>query len=150
MPSIEDNKVNMRLFDEYCKSVTIPDLVLDITEVSSFQGTVYRESMTGYNENLNPLIVEFIASEDLENYYYFYNWYMQLRTGNTPEDSIRKNVIKSIGIHMLNNQTEQVSTLVFEDCLPSVITSLSMTMGTDAEVVFSVNFNFERMLLKKP
>ena len=140
----------MRLFDEYCKSVTIPDLNLDINEVTSYQGTVYRESMTGYNENLNPLIVEFIASEDLENYYYFYNWYLQLRTGNTPENSIRKNVIKSIGIHMLDNQDRNISTLSFEDCLPNVITSLSMTMGSDDEVLFSVNFNFERMLLKKP
>jgi hypothetical protein len=149
-PSLEDDKVPLKLFDEYCKSVTIPDLTLDIVETTNFQGSVYKESMSRYNDNLNPLIVEFIADEDLENYYYFYNWYLQLRSGETPENSIKKNVIKSIGVHMLDNQARQVSTLVFEDCLPSVITSLQLNQGVSEEVVFSVNFNFERLILKKP
>lgn len=149
MPSVGDVKVDMRVFDLYVKSMTLPDMISE-TVNSDFTNSSIRHPISRKNNDIHPLTIEFKASEDLVNYFILHNYIKSLRYGValTDDKDFRNNTIKAITLHMKDNQQRVIGNFTFTNCLLTSLGSLNLMFGSADELTFPVSFVFEEMILE--
>lgn len=145
VPLIGKHSIKMETISENCRGFSMPSLSVSSFETVNFMNNVSFESMSRNNDGLEPFIVEFILSENMENYMYFFRWIRQLRSGVTPNNSIKKNVIEFAWLDFLDNQDRVVSTIKFEKLLPEILGALQMTQGVSNEISFTVSLKYHML-----
>lgn len=143
-----EEKIDMRLIDGYVKTVTLPDLTAEYVN-SDFLGSVIRHPISRENNDIGQVGIDMMLSEDMLNYYYFYNWIQQLRYGDFDEDKLRECTVKRIIIQMLDNQNRAKNEFIFTNCLLTNVGSLNLTMGTSEEVTFPLILTHEQIQFNK-
>jgi len=153
IPSIKQVSMVQKYIEGYVKSVIMPDYNLE--EVfSQFMGEHYRHPASRQNDNLSQIQLDFKLSEDGLNYFYMLEWMMKLRNpqlatvnNNEPlsEEVLRENTCKNFSLHFLNNQKLTVALIHFKELWPLNVSSISLDMGTDEEIIFTTNFSYESM-----
>jgi hypothetical protein len=154
IPTINDTKVDMRLFDLYVKSIIVSDINEELvnSDILNFQ---IRHPITRANESLNQLIVEFVLDEDFTNYFTFFNFMQQERylyTENTPSepnDVFRLNNISTISLELLDNQGRARKYLDFTEAYLTSLNSLNLIMGLSEQVTFNASFQYEQVLFRE-
>jgi len=140
----DDEKVNMSLIDTYVKSVTIPDLAVE-TINSDFMGSTFRHPNSRINDDLAQVGVEFVLSEDMKNYNYFYQWFQMLRHGISDETKLNKCIVKEMVIQMLDNQKRVTNKMIFNNCILNNVGSLNLSMGQSELITFPVLLQYQEM-----
>jgi len=154
IPTVKDRK-DLRLFDDYIKSVTFPDYNMEeITSEGEF-GMNIRHPKAGMqiNKNLSQLQIEFFVSEDMQNYLYFMKWMLELKYGQLDggnyDGMIRDYNIPVINLILLDNEKRTTAIIKFTKAFLLNLSSMPMTFGTSDEVVFTANFSYEEMLYEQ-
>lgn len=135
-------KVDKKYFDNYVKSIIIPDYNLQMIE-SNFQMIQINHPISKINYNLSEFQITFILSQSAINYLIISDWIRSLRYGDiNTEDSelISKYFIKSIDVNFLNAAKQPIATMSYKDCLPTMISSLALEYGQSNETSFTCNF----------
>jgi len=140
----DDDKINMLLVDTYVKSVTIPDLSVEYIN-SDFMGSSSRHPNSKINNDLAQVAIEFVLSEDMKNYNYFYQWFQMLRHGISDQTKLNDCVVKELQIQMLDNQKRITNKMIFTNCLLSSIGSLNLSMGQSELITFPVLLQYQEM-----
>jgi hypothetical protein len=148
IPGLPDMS-EMRYFDAYIKSFTMPDYNLEMINVESF-GFNIRHPLGGMKANtqLSQLQVEFKVSEDMLNYLTVFKWMRDIRYGEidtTRSDLLRLYVCEVATLTMMDNKKRSVADIKFTKLLPASLSSLPLTMGSSEEVSFTVNFTYEEL-----
>ena len=149
IPGLPDMS-EMRYFDAYIKSFTIPDYSLDMMNVEVF-GFSIRHPIGGVkaNTNLGKLQIEFKVSEDMLNYLTIFKWMRDIRYGEItqqhPDDLLRLYACKVATVTMMDNKKRPIANLRFTKLLPESLSSLPLVMGNSDEVTFSVSFSYEEI-----
>lgn len=149
IPTLADMS-EMRYFDSYIKSFSLPNYDVGTINVEGPFGFVVRHPLGGVkaNTDLAPISMEFKASEDLYNYITMMKWIHNLRYGSTdqkPEDLFRLYACMVGTLTMMDNQKRPVAEIRFTKLLPTSLGSLSLTNGTTDELLFSVTFSYEEV-----
>jgi hypothetical protein len=145
---------DMAIFDNFVKSVVLPDY--SIEEIYSDYKT-YRIRHPGtpkMNANLSQIQIEFKLSEDMLNYITLFEYMRQLRYGeldldNVDDDRIRKYVIKSIILNLMDNQKRLISVLRFTNAFILSLSSLPLTTGTADEMTFTITCSYSELLYER-
>ena len=149
-PTMSVDKLDMSMFDQFVKTVTLPNLSVELIN-SDYMSSTVRSPISRINAELNTLTIEFIADENLQNYFSFYNWFQMLRYHKLSTERISRDVcIKSIDVHLLDNQKRTTNILSFTKAFPTDISTIALQMGTSDESVFSVSFMYEELKQKLP
>jgi hypothetical protein len=151
IPVLKDTKVIQKYMEGYVKSLIIPDYNME-ESFSPFMGEQIRHQISRQNENLSQLQIDFKLAEDGLNYFYLLEWIVKMRNpqlvgvhGNEalPEAVLRENACHRLTLHFLNNQKITVAYVHFTEAWPLNVSSISLDMGTDEEVIFTTNFSYE-------
>ncbi len=149
IPSITDYR-NMNLYNYYVRSCVIPDYNVS-NDTTSFMSSTIRHPISKANEDLTPLQIEFVVSEDMENYTNFVEFMQQMRYGSElTEDFLRKNVIKKINVLILDNQKRTKKIVYFTNAFLTNLSSLSLIYGSHDESFFTATFDYEEMKISNP
>ena len=144
IPSLVQDKVETKIYDEYIRSVVLPDMTCEFVN-QNFKNTSTKSPNSRANDVLTDITFEFFATEDLLNYYHIYSYIKQLKYAKLNQDvsSVRFNTIKSIDLFILNNQNESIAKYKFTEAFPITVGQLSFDMGSSDDVVFPVSFMYE-------
>lgn len=143
-PNIDKAK-DLDIFDNFVKSCAIPDFNLQ-EQFIDFRGSQLRYSSSRENTDMSPLIIEFFASENYENYMYVMEHMMEMKYGqNTATTKERDNVINSIDIFLLDSERRERARIYFTNCFPNNLNTLNLVQGSANELIFSVNFVYDEM-----
>jgi surface protein len=145
-----DNVTNMRnmaVYDNYVKSVTLPDYNLDLTD-STFRGQRILQPVSQKNMNLSPLTVTFRTDENQINYHNLWTWLISIKYGQISGDILRNENIKRIDCSLLDNQKRPIRNFYFTNCFLTSLSSLVLQSGTSEEVDFTANFSYEEIKLE--
>jgi len=152
LPTINSYR-DMRLYDNYVKSVVLPDY--NMGEIySDFISFRVRHPLNKKNPDLSQIQIEFKLSEDMLNYIYLFEWMRSIKYGdvedfNTEEEFFRKYNIKAININILDNQKRMIASWKFTECFLITLGSLPLQMGISEEVTFTANFSYEEISYTK-
>ena len=148
MPSVDQQKIDMRLFDLYVKNIVLPDFFVE-TANSEFMSESSRHSMSRTNDNLTQLTIEFKVDESMENYYDIYEWIQALRyhKDGINISKFKDNTIKSIDVFMLDNQKRTRGKLRFTNSIITNLGALTLNYGDSSEVTFACSFMYEEAKL---
>jgi hypothetical protein len=148
---------NMRYFDNYVKSCTIPAYTMGEIISNLPEGWQIRHPLGGMkkNQDLGVLSLTFKLSEDMYNYIVFFSWIQRLRYGDVPpthQDYFRKYTVKTLTISMLDNQKRTVAELTFTNLFMTSLGALDLAYGSTEELSFTCEFTYETVLydLKDP
>jgi hypothetical protein len=87
-PSDSADKLNISILNNFTKTVTLPDYNIEV--IDSFFGTTRRiHPSTKLNTDLTQLTIDFILDEDLENYFAFYDWMREIKTGKKTKGDMK-------------------------------------------------------------
>lgn len=134
--------VDMRVFDYYVRNIVIPDQSLQTSELS-YLNRVQLQPMSRGNDNLNAVVVEFKVDDAFLNYYLFYTYIRQMRTGLVDVQTFYKNRIREMNVDGFNNAGFKTSRLTFVNLFPVSTGTLSLEYGSSEELTFAVSFNYE-------
>lgn len=142
LPSFGNTKVDIRLFNFYTTSFTLPDFAVDNTS-SFFIGREIMNMNPNRNQGLFPYTVVMKVSEGYENYWWFMKWWYQLRRGNIDnEEDISApymNFITQCTAYLLDTQKrERLRIRLLKSCLTS-LSSLTLVAGTSEELEFTIS-----------
>lgn len=141
IPTIDDSK-QMKYFDNYVKSITLPDYNMNET-FSDFKGERIRHPFSRINEEMSQIQIEFKLSEDMFNYLYLLEWMQRLRYAQEVDaDMLRKEFIKRINMSILDNEKRTIANLAFTDAFLLNLSSIGLDAGSDEEVSFTANFSY--------
>jgi len=149
IPTLDDMS-NMRYFDNYVKSCTIPAYTMGEIVSQLPDGWQVRHPLGGMrkNQDLGTLNITFKVSEDMYNYIIFFSWIQQLRYGKiNPDhhDYFRKYTVKNLIISMLDNQKRTVAELSFTNVFLTELGALDLTYGSTDELSFACTFTYEEI-----
>jgi hypothetical protein len=140
---------DMKFFDNYCKSVVLPDYNSLEYQASYPEGITERHPMNRVNEDLTQLQIDFKVSEDFDNYLAFFNWMLSLRYRTDidirKDDRLWKNVIDRISISLLNNQKNEIARIYYTEARLVYLSSIALDYGSDREIIFTTNFSFREV-----
>jgi hypothetical protein len=150
IPTTRTTKLDLSLFDNFVKTISLPDFSLEYIQLP-FGGYAENHSVNKLNSNLNPLTLEFLVDEDMENYFAFYDWYDEVRKGNASKNNnyIHRSNIAEIMVKFLDNQNRDGAILRFSDCVISSVSSLNLLYGSSDHVPFTVTFLYNKHTLTK-
>lgn len=138
---------DMKYFDSYIKSFTLPGYSVPITNIDMEKGFQFRQPMGGMdvNRNFTDITIEFNVSEDMLNYLTIWKWIFNLRNGTeVPKDSPLRHYSCGIGtLSLLDNLKRPVAKYHFTHMLPSDLTSLNFVSGQTEDLTFTVTFKYE-------
>jgi len=156
IPTLDDMS-EMRYFDNYVKTCTIPSYTMGEILSQLPMGMQIRHPLGGMkrNQELGRLEMSFNVSEDMYNYLVLFKWIQQLRYGQIDpkhDDYFRNYTIKRLIISMLDNQKRPVSTLTFTNVFLQDLGALDLNFGTTNELAFSTSFSYEEVFydIKNP
>lgn len=141
-------KVDLRVFDYFVKNVVIPDMTLGTIDVEWMNG-IRIQPISRINDSPTDLTIEFKAEENLTNYLMFYAYIKQMRHGISPSIPFYKNVIKTIYVDMMDNESRKIGRLEFKNAIPTSLGSLTLTVGDSSELSFPVSFLYETFSLAR-
>ena len=149
IPSMS-NMQDMRYFDNYIKTFTIPAYSIGMINTNGPMGFTVRHPLGGVkaNQDLQELVVEFKISEDYLNYITIMMWIMQLRYGETnqkPTELFRDYVCKAAVLQLLDSTKRPVAHLKFTNLMPSSLSAVNLVMGSADTMSFSVGFTYEEI-----
>lgn len=151
---IPENSVvrpNIRLFNNFVKTVTLPDYNLETLE-STFGNIVRKNPISRINNDFTQLTIDFKVDEDLSNYMTFYTWIQELRKGKATKNSggkLHKSNIAAIQIVVKDNEKIERYRLKFTECQIISLSSLVLQYGVDDEVIFSTTMNYHNFEIIK-
>lgn len=146
VPTTRKTKLDLEVFNNYVKSITLPDYSLEMAE-SKYLGATVRYPSSQYNDNLSQLTIEFFVDEDFENFKAFFDWIDQIRRGCATKgetDTLKSN-IKMINVLVNDNENRKTNTLTFTNCWLISMSSLSLIFGSSEELQFSCTFVFDTL-----
>lgn len=152
MPSLSGIS-DMSMFDNFVKGLVIPEYNIEEIE-SSFQIFKVRHPVAPRaNYNLNQISIDFKVTEDLLNYFTIFEYMRHLKYGELNKDYtdelIRKYVIKSIILHIMDNQKREVAFLRFTNAFILSLSSLTLTTGTADELTFTITCSYEELFYER-
>lgn len=141
---------DMRYFDSYIKSFTLPDYNLDMMYIDVPLGFQQRHPVGGVKANtgLSQIQVDFKVSEDMLNYLTMMRWIYNIRYGqleNKQNDLIRLYCCNVGTLTMMDNKKRPVANIRFTKMMPSTLSSLPLVGGSADEVIFTMNFTYEEI-----
>lgn len=150
IPTTRNTKLDLAVFNNNVKNITLPDFSLEHLPVSFGSGRTLH-TISKFNNDLSSFFIEFAVDEDLENYFAFYDWYKEMRSGRSTKNSnsLQESTIKQVLVQFLDNQGRRGSILKFYDCVISSISSLTMSYGTSDYVPFSVTFLYDKYEIER-
>jgi len=140
-------KIDKRYYDNYIKSIVIPDYNIQ-TIPSNFSGVTINHPFSKINDTLSEFQITFVLSQNAINYLNFLDWIRSLRYGDidtTNSNLISKYFINSVDVNFLNAAKKTIATISFKDCLPTMISSLALEYGSSNEVTWTSNLKFRLM-----
>jgi len=148
IPTIEVNRDINSIYENFIKSITIPDYNIENIFVD-FKGTRKRQPISRYNDNLTPIMLEFKLNEDLSNYLNFVEYLQQMRYGQPSTEFIKDNTIKSLNVIFLDNQKRDTYKIYFTNCFIESLSSLPLNMGDDSDITFTVTMTYDEMKFER-
>jgi hypothetical protein len=144
------NVNDLSLFDNFAKTVTVPDFTIDMDRTFELLGYQIQEPVAHkVNKDLPNLTVEFKLVENLQNYYLLWQWIRNIKYGiNVPKNTHLKDYNCSINLEMLNNMKKTIMTFKYTKCFCLSLSSLALTSGTGEEMTFSAEFSHEQILIE--
>jgi len=137
---------DLRYFENFVKSVTLSDYNVDVIR-SEFRGYGIRHQVAPeVNRGLSDIQIELKLSEDLLNYLHLYYYMQQIRYGDidtSHTEAFRLYAIKRINIELMDNQKRVIMILYFTNAFLRSLSSISLTMGSSEELVFTTNWSYE-------
>jgi SUMO ligase MMS21 Smc5/6 complex component len=147
IPSVS-NVTDLKLYENFCKSISIPDQNLDIDEV--YDHNIKRFSINAKpNTNLSDFQITFKITEDMLNYYNLLEYLLQLKSGKVSTETLKENIINNISLTSLDNNKRKRGILSFKNCLIHSISSFSLEYGTAEENQFTTNWLYEHLIYEK-
>lgn len=142
-----DNPNLISYFENYIKSVTIPDYSLKlITSSMPFGMKIRHPDTPNLNEGLTEMTVTFILSENMINYWMLFKWMNDIRYSQiNSDDLVRKYTIKVINIDTLDNQKNKVASLKYTECFLTNLSSLNLQFGEGEQLTFNATFNYQEV-----
>jgi hypothetical protein len=144
IPNLEDTKVPMRIFDEYVRNLTIPSIQLEVINLD-FKGSTTRQPISRENSDVNIIVVEFFATEDMENYNYLYQYAQMLKFRKSTTEKLKDTVISTIDVNVLDNQKRKKKTFRFENVYIGELGSMQFDMSTSDQLSFYCTFTYDVM-----
>lgn len=132
--------IDLRLFDNYITTFTLPDMTLD--NVSSFfAGREVMNMNPNRNQGLFPFTVTMKVSEGYENYWWFMKWWYDLRRGNIESDMSAPymNYITHCTAFLLDTQKRERLRIRLLDSVLTSLSSLTLVAGTSEELEFTLS-----------
>ena len=148
IPSIEVGRDINSMYENFIKSITIPDYNIENIFVD-FKATRKRAPISRYNDNLTPIMLEFKLNEDLTNYLNLVEYMQQLRYGQPTTEFIKDNTIKNLNVIFLDNQKRDTYKIYFTNCFIESLSSLPLNMGDDTDITFTVTMTYDEMKFEK-
>ncbi len=147
LPTVGDMS-DMKYYDNYVKSLTIPDQSMGEI-ISEFRGFSVRHPMIPKaNVNLSPLSIDFKLSEDILNYLNLFEWMQELKYGDIDpnhDDFMRRYYIKSINLNIMDNEKRSIAILRFKRAFLLGLSAISLETGSSEEVTFNCTFSYEEL-----
>jgi len=149
IPTLDDMS-EMRYFDNYIKSCTLPPYTMGEIISQLPMGMQIRHPLGGMkrNQDLGQLPISFKVSEDMYNYLILFNWMQQLRYGQIDpkhDDFFRKYAIKRLILSMLDNQKRTVAEITFTNVFLQDLGALDLAFGSTDELSFNCSFSYEEI-----
>ena len=145
VPESRTRKLDMEVFTSYVKSIVLPDISIQTTEVS-IGNTIVNTPVQKYNTELGQMTIEFFADEDLENYKAWFDWLYAIRKGcpTVGAGNIQESIIHQIQVLMLDNEDRMTNKMVFSKCWLLSLSPLTMNFGSSDELLYACTFQFDK------
>jgi len=150
IPGLTNHRA-FKYFDNYIRSVDLPDFSLDFVESVILDYTI-NHPISQKNNSLSEITLTFKLSEDLMNYFYAFRYIQSVRYGNNENKDVSEklvdDVINSVIVTALDNQQRPVAKIEYKNLFISNLSSLSLAYGEDMESEFSISLKYENIIIK--
>jgi len=152
MPSLSGQS-DLAQFDNFVKSLVLPDYNMgEITsQYKTFQ--IRHPVAPRTNIDLSQVQIEFKLNEDMSNYLALFQYMQELKYGELSDDYtdelIRKYTIKSIILHLNDNQKRLIARIRFTEAFLLSLSSMALTTGSAEEITFTCNFSYSEILYER-
>lgn len=133
------NYPNMEFF---VQTAAHPSVSLPQTEVSYGRASVH---MSGDKLTFDELNFDVILDEDMEAYNEMYSWLKRLVEENNAPPSVtgeKTSSFADISMVMLSSHQNKTKRIVYRDCVPTSLGSISMTSNTSDTAFLTVPMSF--------
>ncbi len=139
------------LYTRFVREITLPEFTLDVIQ-QRVRGSIQIQPISQKNDDMGELIVTFGLDEKFLNYYNFQLYMKKLRYADEDmgETYLYRNTIHSIELIRLDNESREIKTVKFTECLPVNLGSLNMKMGSSELPEFTVQFKYQEMIIDDP
>lgn len=150
VPTSRSEKLNLSVFDNYVRMVTLPDFNIELV-FSDLMQTSVKNPISRFNNDISPVTVDFTCDEDLENYISLFEWMQELRLGNplAGESTLRESTIKSFIVTIKDNQDRSGCKFIMKDLIIINLSSLSLAFGSSEQSVFTATFSYNYMDIER-
>jgi hypothetical protein len=125
-------------FNYFIQSIQLPALNMAgiDTPYQNWQG-----AMTSNRIDFDPLTFTYLVAEDYSNYFYIYDWFLDIR--DHEHDPLRH--FKDINFHILNNNKMNNKFIVFHGCFPTYLGEIGFdsSMSDTTQIVNSATFRYQ-------
>lgn len=148
--STRTDKLNLAVFNNYIRAVTLPDYNIELVFSELLQASI-KNPISRFNNDMSPITIDFVCDEDLENYITMFEWMRELRLGNPlkGETTLRESTIKSFIILAKDNQDRNVCKFVIKDLTIINLSSLILAFGNSEQSTFTATLNFNTMDIER-
>lgn len=150
VPSTRTTNVDMAVFNNYVRSVTLPDYNVEVVPID-FRSASIKTPASRLNNDLAPVTLDFICDEDVENYISFFEWMLEIRAGNPTkgETTTRESTIKNLTVLINDNQDRPAVKFVIKDLLLVSLSSLSMIYGASEQSLYTASFQYNTIDIER-
>ena len=152
-----DKDSTLKYFDDFVRSVSIPSYAVNIYATGLMQHDELHP-LQRQNDDLGDVSITFKVSEDFRNYFMIMYWMQALRAGvdlmgNKDQLSpmgprLKRNVINELDVFILDNQKVPIIKIRFTNCLPSDISGIDLSYGSDEEMEFTLSLKYEEIIIE--
>jgi len=145
------DKPPMAVFDNYVKSLSMPDYNLEVVK-SAFFGAQVNQPSSQANNDLTPLIIDFFVDEDVENYATFYEWMREVRCGKPTDgdNSLGESHINTIFLTYNDNENRSGPRFSFNNCYLINLSSLQLNFGNSEQLTYTCTFAYDTWDVVRP
>lgn len=128
--------IDIHVFNNYIKSVNIPDLSIPMLYSTTGQYRQLHPSPIG-SRDLQTVTVEFKIDEHMFNYWVLSSWLYMMRYGQTcgkkslkNEELLRLDCIDVMEICLLDNDGRVISKIKFKHCIINNLSTIDLKYGS--------------------
>jgi len=137
--------MDMQMITRMFRGFSMPPYTLGILTQKFGSFTEHNPMPNKETDGLTQTIsLEIALSENMKNYFVFYNWIHRIRNGMY-EGSSKDYKIKEFSIQFLDNQHRPTSTIAFRHLLIENIAEIPVRYGASKEVTFRVTFKYDEI-----